>query len=169
MKLRLVCAAVTSLLGLGCSTQGGGTGELESGASAGAVRSASPVTFTWHSDGPSATRGTMTAFVQGHGEFEGKYMQVTSEGDLVEAEPFFAEDWDPGWEAWDGWGPEGYGETFATYYTGKVIAVLRSEAGDAMRCRFRLAEPEAGPAGGGIGECELPDGEKVTDVVLEGR
>ena len=168
MKPRIVYIALGLVLGgLGCSTKGTGSGELESAATVGGVRGEAPVRFSWHSQGASVTEGDISAAVPGRGQFQGRYMQVTSETEESEVEPYFAYDWYDGWDEWDGWGPGGEG--FVTTYSGKVVAVLRSEQGERMRCRFDLAEPDRGPAGGGMGECQLSDGAKIEDVVLEGE
>jgi hypothetical protein len=148
-----------------CSSQGSGSGELKP---ASGVAPAESIRFSWHSDGDSVTKGTMTTTVPGKGRFTGKYMQITSQSDVAGAGPYFYDTWHPGWDGWDGWGdPEGV-DAFVTNYSGKVISVLRSDAGESMRCRFRLAEPASGPAGGGTGECELSDGDKINNVVLTG-
>ncbi|HEY8945420.1 MAG TPA: hypothetical protein VIM73_14215, partial [Polyangiaceae bacterium] len=144
-----------------CSTQGSGTGELKP---ASGVAAAEPIRFSWHSEGGSVTRGTLTTDVPGKGTFTGKYMQITSQSDAVGAGSYFDEDWHPGWYGWDGWGDSDEVDTFVTNYSGKVISVLRSGTGESMRCRFRLAEPASGPAGGGVGECELSDGDKIDNV-----
>lgn len=154
------------LVGAGCSSQGVGTGEVESPGGVAAERG-SAVSFSWHSDGPSVTRGVIAAVVPGRGTFRGKYMQITSETDVEGVGPYFEDGWHSGWDTWDGWGPEWDDDDFVTNYSGRVIAVLRSETGEPMRCRFQLAEPDRGPAGGGMGECEVSDEEKITDVVLE--
>ncbi len=162
------CLVTTAALAfaIGCTTQGTGTGDLETAGSAGAVQG-SAVDFTWKSDGGSVTKGTMQANVPGHGMFQGKYMQITSQADAVGAGPYFEDEWYPGWGAWEGWGPE-YGDEFVTNYSGRVVSVLKSETGEHMRCRFRLAEPSAGPEGGGMGECQLSNQEIIKDVQLQG-
>ncbi|NLE89121.1 MAG: hypothetical protein GX607_22280 [Myxococcales bacterium] len=167
MQRRIVYVVLGLVSGvMGCATQGSGSGELESGGTVGGARGEAPVRFSWHSQGASVTRGDISATVPGRGPFQGTYMQVTSDIEESDVEPYFADDWYDGWDEWDGWGPGG--DAFVTTYSGKVIAVLRSEQGERMRCRFDLAEPDRGPAGGGMGECQLSDGAKIEDVVLEG-
>ena len=51
--------------------------------------------------------------------------------------------------------------TFVRNYSGTVIATLLGDRGGRMRCRFRLAEPEQGMSGGGVGECEASGGGKI--------
>jgi len=161
----VVAALAACSLQIACSTQGGGTGELQP-ASAVSATPAEPVSFSWHSDGDSVTKGTLSATVPGRGLFTGKYMQITSQADAAGTGAYFGDAWNPGWYAWDGWGDPAAVDTFVTNYSGKVISVLRSDTGESMRCRFRLAEPAEGPAGGGMGECELSSGDKINNVVL---
>jgi hypothetical protein len=163
----LSCAIALALSG--CATEGVGRGAVEPTASS-EIAPGTPVRFSWQSDGVSAARGTISATIRGHGVFRGKYVQITSQTQDVDMNPYLGGGWHPGWHSWDGWGPGWGGDTFITHYTGKVVAILSSDDGDErMRCRFRLAEPSAGPAGGGIGECELDNGDMVTGVILEGR
>jgi hypothetical protein len=164
LNSRMFAVLAACAFGVACSSKGGGTGELEP-ASAATPEKAGPVQFSWKSDGASVTKGTMSAKVENAGVFQGKYMQVTSEADASDSNAYFSDTWYPGWQGWDGWGSGG--PEFVINYSGRVIAVLRSDKGQSMRCRFHLAEPASGPAGGGIGECELSDGNKVSDVVLE--
>ena len=168
MKRTCVLAALATCTGLAsCSSQGAGVGELKT-ASGVAEQRVSPVRFSWHSEGPSVTKGTKSATVPGRGYFQGKYLQIASRTDVIDATPYFQGAWYPGWGTWDGWGGT-YADDFVINYSGKVIAVLRSDRGESLRCRFRLAEPTSGPAGGGIGECEFSNGDKVDNVVLESR
>ncbi len=157
--------ALCALLGAACTTEGTGTGQLESGGSVGAEQGEN-VQFTWKSDGGSVTSGTMQAIVPGHGTFQGKYLQVNSQTQGMAA-PYFEDEWYSGWGDWEGWGPEG-GDEFVTHYSGKVITVMKSDQGEHMRCRFRLAEPAMGPDGGGMGECQLSNQEIIRDVTLQG-
>src|SRR5688572_1210442 len=161
-RMFVVLAACS--LGWACSTKGTGSGELQPTSAAPAEKKG-PVRFSWKSDAGSVTRGSMSAKVEGEGVFQGKYMQITSVADATDSNTYFSETWYPGWGGWDGWGASG--PDFVTNYSGRVIAVLRSDQGESMRCRFHLAEPASGPAGGGMGECEMSNGSKVNDVILE--
>ena len=44
-----------------------------------------------------------------------------------------------------------------TQYTGQVLANLQGPGGF-MRCHFTLMSPSFGMAGGGLGQCQLPNG-----------
>lgn len=166
-RVSLLAVLASCFAGVACSTQGAGVGELKT-ASGVAERTGGPVRFSWHSDGSSVTRGTMTASVPGRGEFQGKYMQITSRSDMIDTRSYFQGLWYPGWGVWDGWGATP-GDQFIINYTGKVVTVLRSAQGESLRCRFHLAEPAEGPAGGGVGECEFSNGDRVSNVVLDDR
>ena len=64
----------------------------------------------------------------------------------------------PGWGGWDGNLGNGIYSDFAAFernYTGKVVAGLSSEDGHAIRCKFRVAEPQVGFISGGTGICQI--------------
>lgn len=63
-----------------------------------------------------------------------------------------------GWGGWDGDLGNGVYSDFAAFernYTGKVVAGLSSEDGHAIRCKFRVAEPQVGLISGGTGICQI--------------
>ena len=84
---------------------------------------------------------------------------------------------DPRWEEFDGALPPGVDqldESSLQYgavhpLTGRVIATLTGPDGQRMRCNFQLADPEAGPQSGGMGDCELSTGERIEDATLRGQ
>ncbi len=141
---RLAAGALAVAALASCTTSGVGTGEVR-----GAALSAS---FSWQG---SATRGKMTATLTDGEMYQGQFFQVTQETTVDELGPLWV-GWSgrARWHGWDDWGPN---ETFATKYTGKVLANLQGPKGY-MRCRFTLAAPSSGMAGGGQGKCQLPDG-----------
>ncbi|MEW6270918.1 MAG: hypothetical protein AB1689_16665 [Thermodesulfobacteriota bacterium] len=91
--------------------------------------------------------------------FTGRYLQITSEST--------ADTFGPGWGGWGPWNPFwgdwGGGDyaTFVQNYTGKVIATLFGDQKNTMRCRFALADPAEGMTGGGVGECQITNGETI--------
>lgn len=95
--------------------------------------------------------------------FAGRFVQVTSTTAVDTVGPTWAA-WGP--PMWDEWGP--FGETwvagpsdlytFRRNYSGRVVATLFGDRGSVMRCRFRLADPPVGLAGGGTGQCQLSTG-----------
>src|SRR6266853_1622721 len=56
-----------------------------------------------------------------------------------------------GWDYWD------TGTDFVTHYTGRVVGNLADPEGKHMRCKFQLVHPSNGMAGGGQGDCRLPE------------
>ena len=133
-----------------CTTTGTGVGSTASGGS--------PTTFSWKSsDGVS---GTMTATMSGGQTFSGQYFQITKETTVDSIGPL--------WTGWGGWGSRGWGywgvdpsPDFITHYTGRVVANLSDPSGAHMRCQFQLVHPSDGMNGGGLGQCQLPDGTSI--------
>jgi hypothetical protein len=133
----------------GCATMGTGTGSTPSGAD--------PVTFSWSS--PDAIKGKMDATLADGRTYSGQYFQITKETTVDTLEPL--------WIGWNGYGRFGpwhdwnAGPTFIRHYSGRVVANLGAADGEHMRCKFQLARPLAGMAGGGHGECQMPDGKTI--------
>ena len=57
------------------------------------------------------------------------------------------------WRYWDREEESG----FYKAYSGRVLANLRADDGERMRCRFDLISPSRGMAGGGEGRCQLSE------------
>lgn len=111
--------------------------------------------------------GTMTATLPDGQRYSGSYLQVTSDTDATTLDPFWGA-WDVGWGNWGPWQDDEPSwaigadmPTFIRNYSGKVIALLLSDRGGHMRCRFHLANPSQGIEGGGLGECETNSGTKI--------
>jgi hypothetical protein len=145
----LTIAALAALTTAACTTGGGGTG-------AGNVRGTrKPVAFTWQTT--DNTSGDITATFGNGDVYKGRYYQITRDTRLDRLDPL-----------WDGWG-EPYPRTgwrywdrdmdreFIREYNGRVLANLRSDTGNHMRCRFTLLKPSRGMAGGGEGRCQLSE------------
>jgi hypothetical protein len=150
-------AAALAVLAAGaCTTTGIGTGQ--------AVNGNLGATFTWTENG--GTRGTMIAQLSNGTVYQGPFFQVTQESSLDTYGPLWDgwgggfgwhrpwSRWGWGWGGWGAWGP--YPETL-TQYTGQVLANLQGPAGF-MRCHFTLESPRSGMSGGGLGQCQLPNG-----------
>src|SRR5207237_250679 len=79
------------------------------------------------------------------------FFQVTRDTTVDSLSPLWAGwgrgPWGYGWNDW------GAGPSFITHYTGRVVANLSAPSGAHMRCKFQLASPDAGMAGGGAGQC----------------
>ena len=57
---------------------------------------------------------------------------------------------------------EGSCDGYITYYSGQVVAVLDGDRGTKMRCHFILDERDEGVTGGGWGECQVSNGDRIT-------
>jgi hypothetical protein len=140
----------------GCTTMGTGTGSTASGAD--------PVSFNWKSS--DSVSGTMNATLSDGKTYSGQFFQITKETTVNSVQPLWS-GWSPGWGAWGGW--ENWeaapSTSFITHYSGRVVANLGAPSGEHMRCKFQLARPSDGMAGGGRGQCQMPDG-KTVDVTF---
>ena len=170
MYARSFKAAAVSLVALAaaaCTTTGMGTGQ--------SARGNIGATFVWKETG--GTRGTMTASLTNGQVYQGPFFQVTQESRIDDYGPLWS-GWGPyspwgrygyggypwgGWSrypygyGWGGWGPWGPNQETITHYTGQVLANLQGPGGF-MRCHFTLMRPSYGMAGGGTGQCQLPNG-----------
>lgn len=152
MKLAALSAAALAL-GLGaCTTTGVGEGASRNGAIKASI--------TWKST--SAQEGTLTVSLDTGATYSGQFFQITHETAIDHYAPLWV-----GWDQraprefasdWSYWGPQ---SEFVTEYTGKVLANLSDARGAHMRCRFTLRTPSSGMARGGLGRCQLPDGESI--------
>ena len=99
--------------------------------------------------------------------YQGPFFQIRSETS-VDYDPLWngwgpSFGWGGGWGGrpwgygWGGWGPWGPSMNTITTYSGRVLANLQGPAGY-MRCNFALASPRSGMSGGGLGQCQLPNG-----------
>jgi len=152
MTTRALAAISPSLVLLavaGCASSGSGYGVTRTGRE--------DAVFHW--DATNDVTGTLTATMPGGRTYSGDYFQVTSETRVEGLAPLWY-GWRPGWRGWPYWtavpGPD-----FITEYSGKVVANLAANDGDRMRCRFQLIRPSEGIAGGGQGQCQLPNGEAI--------
>ncbi len=139
-------------LGAGCTTMGTGSGSTASGAD--------PVSFNWQSS--DSVSGTMSATLADGKTYNGQFFQITKDTTVDSVGPLWA-GWHSRWGGfggWDEWGavPD---TGFITHYSGKVIANLGAASGVHLRCRFQLVHPSEGMAGGGRGQCQLPDGNSI--------
>jgi hypothetical protein len=145
----LLLGVVIVTAAAGCATTtGAGFGSTTKGTD--------PVSFTWKS--ADSVSGTLTATVDGSKTYVGQYFEISSDTQTDGLGPLWtgwSGRWRGGWGAWDA------GPGFLTTYSGRVVANLGAVDGTHMRCRFTLRNPEDGMAGGGIGDCQLPDGQQV--------
>ena len=162
MHVRTVGLAMAAVLLGGCVASGTIKGRLTAPGAA-----ATAITMQYRSERFSQN-GILTATLPDGESFSGRYLQVSSDMDAETLDPYWG-GWGVGWGGWGPWsddyGPWIAGEdvpTFVRNYSGKVIATLLGDRGDRMRCRFRLAQPEQGMSSGGVGECEVSGGKKIT-------
>ena len=162
MRSRAVGLAVSAALLGGCVASGAIKGRLTMPGAA-----PTPVTMHYRSE-RFGQNGTMSATLPDGESFTGRYLQVTSDTSGEALDPYWG-GWGAGWAGWGPWsddyGPWVVGEdvpTFVRNYSGKVIATLLGNRDGRMRCRFRLSEPDQGMSKGGVGECEVSGGGKIT-------
>lgn len=134
----------------GCATMGTGSGSTLSGAD--------PVTFNWNSR--DSVSGTMNATLADGEMYSGQFFQITKQTMVDSLEPLWV-GWHGRYGRFGGWGDWDAGPSFITHYSGKVVANLGAAGGDHMRCKFQLAHPREGMAGGGRGQCQMPDGKTI--------
>ena len=126
------------------------------------------VTIAWESD--SRTTGQMT-FTLGRGgqRYVGSYLLLENTESHLEAQPLY-DIWDNnGFDAitYTGapipWFQPAWGlNTFVKHYNGRVVVGLHGNRGGNARCKFTLADTEAGMPGGGTGECQVDDGSHLS-------
>jgi hypothetical protein len=140
------------LAAAGCATEGTAVGEAEFGG-----RDAGRATFTWESDFADRANGDIAARMPDGTEYAGRYRQTVARP----TSGVMTVDWDGNPSQYDS-------RADATVYTKELIAHMRTADGrKELRCSFRLAQPEEGPAGGGTGTCATSDGETLEGVVLK--
>ncbi|MDA8108321.1 MAG: hypothetical protein M0015_06780 [Betaproteobacteria bacterium] len=150
-RITLIAGLAAAAFGLSaCTTMGTGQGVLR--APSGRER----VALTWKSI--SGMSGTMTATLPDGVLYTGPFFQITSQVSRDVLTPLWT-GWN-GWYDWDDWG-QGPMTEFITRYSGKVLANLRAANGEHMRCKFHLAKPALGMAGGGAGKCETTAGQTL--------
>ena len=140
------CVRRMLALAAGCTTMGTGFGSTTSGAH--------PVTFSWKSSDPVS--GTMSATLPDGETYTGQFFEITQNTRVDNLGPLWT-GWRPGWgfDYWDA------GPSFVTHYSGRVVTNLGTPGGAHMHCKFELARPSEGMAGGGRGQCQMPDGKTI--------
>jgi len=145
--------ALATLALAACETQSAGTGS-------GNVRGTQkPVAFTWQSD--DSNSGDITATFANGRVFKGSYFEISHDTRVDRLDPL----WD-GWGHshhsgdWRYWDDDTSNREFVKTYSGRVVANLKADDGEYMRCRFNLTSPQRGMAGGGEGRCQLSESER---------
>jgi hypothetical protein len=96
---------------------------------------ADPATFGWKS--PDGLSGTLSATLSGGKTYSGQFFPL-----------------EPLWMA-------RRGHVTGTDWDDQLVANLDAPNGAHMRCKFQLARPFDGMAGGGRGQCQMPDGKTI--------
>ena len=160
------CLATATSILAGCSTSGTAEGALIPAQPPFATDERQPVAgldsadvvFSWESSTLNPLRGDINTTLPDGRTFSGTYFQVT--------QTVSERDFGPMWEGWGPyWGYDDF-DGYVVFYSGRVVANLKSPDGERMRCQFVLAEPTDGLAGGGEGSCLLHDGTRIANVVL---
>ena len=146
----LVLAAALS----GCTYSGAIAGRLEAPGA-----QPKPITMNFETERFGAG-GTINTELPSGEYFTGRYLQIT--------EDMNTDTFGPGWMGWGPWGP-GWGDwgggadyaTFVQNFSGKVVATLFGDRKNTMRCRFQLANPPDGMSGGGVGDCQVTNGDTI--------
>ena len=152
-----VSSLVATMMIAGCASMGSGSG-IES-------FDGRPVAFAWDSKDGGNT-GNMSATLDGNVGFDGPFLQMVSTIQTNDLAPLWY-GWHAGWPDWnhdaDGskWSESPEAE-FSTHYSGEIVANLKGEDSQQLRCRFHLNRPSAGMRGGGQGECQLTGGRTVS-------
>ena len=120
------------------------------------------VTFAWKA--ADEFSGSMTATYSDGRAFTGSYVRVARDMQLSRLEPMW-EGWSTPWRFWVYW-DRPYAIAFAHYYHGRVVANLKSEDGERLRCNFVLSRA-AELADGTRGACQFSDG-RTFDAELAG-
>jgi hypothetical protein len=153
MMFKRACSNLVSLLplllGAGCTSMGTGYGTTAAGNN--------PVQFDWKSS--DDVSGILHATLADGSVYTGTYFQITDNTSADSLEPLW-DGWGDGW-GYGGWGYWDTGQDLITHYSGRVVANLVDPAGKHIRCKFQLVHPTNGMAGGGQGDCQLPDGKTI--------
>jgi len=124
------------------------------------------VMFTWESLDESLS-GRLQATLPTGEVFTGDYHEITTNIPAGQVDDFYGLWYTGPWGGdvwnWDGaWPYYDSVEGYILHYTGKIVGKLKGDRGTEMRCQFRFDDPEAGIKGGGSGDCQVSNGERIT-------
>ena len=168
MRSRVAIVALAlALFGLACAT-------LQTGILPGrwirAGQPVVPITMGWESKSVSHEMGDMIVTLPSGERFHGAFVRLV-DGVKVENRMAVYNAWSlagawpvgvgvgyyglPG--SWGGWGPAVYPDfaSFEKNYTGRIVGGLSSPKGNAIRCKFRVNDPQQGFLSGGSGACQV--------------
>lgn len=115
--------------------------------------------------GAGSPTGAIEATLPDGRTFSGRFHAISETTQVADVSDLYAswraEPWsDARWFWGDTWPRLNSVEEFIINYSGKVVATLTSRDGTKMRCRFVLDAP--GTASGGVGECQIASGQRIT-------
>jgi hypothetical protein len=163
---------------VGCKSEGSFPGTISEKKSADESLQGKPVAappakyegvgFTWQATDGSRS-GTIQASLPNGEHFTGQFHEITDTTTVETLDGFYDTWYGSGWLgpewAWDGaWPYYDEPDAYIRYYTGRVVAVLDGDRGTSMRCQFKLDNPAVGMKGGGQGECQLSNGDRIKTV-----
>lgn len=124
------------------------------------------VRFMWESADAGQSGSIRTTLPDGE-SFSGRFHQITRTTQVEDIDTLHdawtGDPWrSPRWTWGGAWPYYASSEEFITHYTDRAVAVLTGDRGTMMRCRFTLSDPDRGMSGGGSGECQLSDGQRIT-------
>jgi hypothetical protein len=127
------------------------------------------VSFSWESPQGGAHSGTIQATLPDGEVFSGQFTEITSTTTVATLDGFYRSWYGGPWARYDWtWGGDwpyyGAANEYITFYTGRVMAILEGDRGTSMRCNFNLDDPSRGMKGGGHGECQVSNGDRITAV-----
>jgi len=150
----IACYTMIGMVGLAaltaCQMSNANSPPLRSGAK-------SLVTIAWSADDEES--GALTATLPDGRVFRGPYLRIARSMPPSRLDPLL-EGWATPWNFWVYW-ERPYAIAFANYYHGRLLANLKAEAGDRLRCNFALARASKTPTGGERGVCQFADGRLV--------
>jgi hypothetical protein len=166
--------ALLSLIAVGCKSKGKIEGQLSSSDEA-ATKPAKAryerVVFKWEStdDGRS---GTIRTELPDGEQFSGPFNEIVAGTEVTVYDDFRGSWYGGPWTGrdwtWGGdWPYYSNSADYVAFYTGHVVALLEGDRGTNMRCRFSLDDPSRGIEGGGAGECQTSEGDRITAVFHE--
>jgi hypothetical protein len=130
-------------------------------------KQAQPVTFEIYHP-PGELWGEIQAKRDGAEPFRGMYVHVKSDTKKGSVRPIIVlwsatwkvRSWNRGADPWSSHGDDA--AAFLSEYKGFLVAELYNEAGESLRCRFKLRAPERGVVGGATGTCQTSTGGTIT-------
>jgi len=104
--------------------------------------------------------GTMSATLTDGKQYRGQFFEITKDTRVDNLGPLWT-GWNPGWRGFGGFDYWDAGPSFVTALLGPGRGQSRCSGRCAHALQFQLAHPSEGMAGGGRGQCQMPDGKTI--------